>query len=240
MKLIGLYIAIFFVFLTGCSKKPQDYFEEGIKKYNAGYIKEAAKLFNKTIQIEPENVKARFFIGMCYKKTGKIDKAIEKLHYAYEVSPEDFFILYNLADCYLMSENFEQSLLFARKSLRIKPDFMESHLVLGISLMKAKRLAEARSELSFIVKVIQDNGSPVKKEAMLYLAQLYRETDKLKESKELLEALCKENKMSPEYNYSLGLTYIALNNSAKARKQVEILRELKNPLADALANKISR
>lgn len=240
MKLNTLYIVILFVSLIGCSKSSQDYFEEGIRKYNAGYLIEATKLFNKTIKIEPENVKARFFIGMCYKKTGKIEQAIEKLHYAYEINPRDFFILYNLADCYLLSNNFDKAISFARKSLEVKPDFMETHLVLGISLLKIKQTVSAQSELNFIIKIIQDNKNPIHKEAMFYLAQLYRDTGNFKESVNLLESLCKNNPSSANYNYSLGLTYLAMGDSKNTEKQIGVLERLKSRLANKLMGKLKK
>ncbi len=240
MKINTLCIVILFISLIGCSKSSQDYFEEGIKKYNAGYLTEATKLFDKTLQIEPENVKARFFLGMCYKKTGKIEQAIEKLHYAYEINPRDFFILYNLADCYFLSKNFDKAISFARKSLEIKPDFMQTHLVLGISLLKTKQTLSAQSELSFIIKIIQDNKDPIRKEAMFYLAQLHRESNNFKESVTLLESLCEDNQTSKSYNYSLGLTYLAMGNSVKTEKQIGILRRLKSSLADKLMEKLKK
>ena len=215
--------------LTGCGKSGEKYFEAGIEQYNSEYFNEAVKLFKKALNIEPENVKARFYLGMSYKRQGKILEALDEIKQTVEITPNDFYILYNLADCYREIENYEKGIEFSRKSLSIKPNFLESHLLLGITMYHAGELTPAAQQLEFVVKVTQKDNSAIYYDALYHLGTVYR----LKKNYEAsVKTFTKSLQVTPNasrLHYALGVTYLAMNDMEKVAQQISKLKELNSP-----------
>ncbi len=233
-------IILSILFLSSCGKSGEEYFQLGIDKYNAGYYKDGITYFNKSLKLEPENVKARFYLGMCYKKSGDIENALAEIRYANEINPNDFYIMYNLADCCNALGQFDKAAIWARRSLAVKHDFMDSHLLLGISLYRLGQPDEAVKEFEFLTKLTQNDtkNSHIYEDALFYLGTLYRQKGDLKAS---LEAILKLNELNPQsesYIYSLGLTYHAMNNIKETQAQLRKLENINSTLAQKLKDKI--
>ncbi len=61
---------------------------------------EALVPLERAIKSAPEDVRIRLALGWCYKRTGRIDLAIDTLKQAIHFDPEESLLRYNLA-CYL-------------------------------------------------------------------------------------------------------------------------------------------
>lgn len=224
--------------LNGCGQSSEDYFKQALNNYHANLYNEAIPLFRKAIEFEPENMKAKFFLGLSYKKTDQIDKAIEYIQQAREMNPNDFYILHHLADAYMRAGKHDKAVEAARQSLGVKPDYMESHFLLGISLKKAGKLSEAVRQLEFIAKLTPEENQFMYTQSLYLLGEIYRTQGKFEESRKALKALVNQNPSTPEFIYSLGMTYAALGQTAEAQHQVDKLAELNSPLADHLRKQI--
>jgi len=231
---IAVILASAFIF-SGCGKNPEESFQQGIEQYNSGRLKEAISSLSYTVDIEPENVQARFYLGMSYKKTGDIKRALEHIDYCRQLNPEDFFILHNLADCYFQLKNYDQSLKWIRESLKIKPDFLDSHLLLGAALFKSGKTEPALEELLFLTKITEkENDSYIKSQSKFMLAELYIQESKYQESISLLKNLLEDDPASPVYIYYLGLAYSKINDQEKLKEQIAKLESINSPLAKDL------
>ena len=61
---------------------------------------EALEPLGRAKAIDPDNVGVWLALGWCYKRTARIDRAVEALERASRVAPSDALVHYNLA-CYL-------------------------------------------------------------------------------------------------------------------------------------------
>ena len=170
IKLISLLAVI--TLFAGCGDKPEDMFKAGIKNYNEQKYLFAIEFFEKTLKIEPENIKAKFYLGMCYKRTDQISKALETIKECYEINPKDFYISFNIADCYFLQKNYDETLSWARKSLQIKPDFIESHFLIANAMLKKGQTAQAQDELEFILKISDKNKPFIKNQSLFLLSTI--------------------------------------------------------------------
>ena len=63
----------------------KEHFNNGLKLYFKENYSEAVEQFEESIQINPENAKAYYFIGYSHYKTGKFTKASKAFATAYEL-----------------------------------------------------------------------------------------------------------------------------------------------------------
>jgi Flp pilus assembly protein TadD len=61
---------------------------------------EALVPLERAVHLAPEDVRLRLAAGWCYKRTGRLDLAIESIEKALAVEPDESLLRYNLA-CYL-------------------------------------------------------------------------------------------------------------------------------------------
>ncbi len=238
---ITLTIALTTIFLmSGCSKSAEDNFNIALEYYQDRSFREAIPYFEDAITIEPENMKARFFLGVSHKAIGNLDKALVYIKDSNEVNPDDFYILYHLADTYLKMGNFNEAVRYTRKSLKVKPDFMDSHFLLATALNRAEKTTEAINELEFLRILMKEENPAMYNQVLFQLSDLYRREGKLEDSLASSQELIARQPDTPEYIYSLALTYLLMGNKPEAQKQLSKLEELNNPLADTLRSQFSK
>jgi len=97
MKVIVIFIASVLI-TAGCchlAKSPgqavasENNFENGVKQYEKGHIKQAIHEFEKTIEKDPANYKAYYYLGLCYKIDGIFGIALTFLQKAIDLNPLD-------------------------------------------------------------------------------------------------------------------------------------------------------
>lgn len=64
-------------------------FENGVKQYERGHIKQAIHQFEKAIKKDPTNFKAYFYLGLCYKQRGTLKAAHKNFQKAIDLNPKD-------------------------------------------------------------------------------------------------------------------------------------------------------
>jgi hypothetical protein len=85
----------------GAAQKPSvpaisaaiDYNAEGMRKAKAGNMKEAAGLFEKAVQVSPDNFNAWNNLGLALRKIGKNEEAVKAYQRAITINP-DFALVY--------------------------------------------------------------------------------------------------------------------------------------------------
>ena len=226
--------------LSSCGKKPEEMFQAGLKNYHEEKYLFAIEFFEKALKIEPENIKAKFYLGMSYKKNGQIDKALETIKDCYEIDPDDFYISFNIADCYYLQNNYNESLSWARKSLRVKPDFIDSHFLLANAMLKKGQTSQAQDELEFILNIINEDNPFIQINSLFLLSNIYRDQGKFNKALDNLKEILISRPGNQEYIYHLGLTYNAMGNKKEALNVVEKLKKIGSEKADDLKSIISK
>lgn len=79
----------------------------------------AALAFEKALGEKPDEVPLLMGIAWCYKRTDRLPQAIEAMERAYQVSPMEAVVLYNLACYWALAGNKTQALSWLGRALRM-------------------------------------------------------------------------------------------------------------------------
>jgi tetratricopeptide (TPR) repeat protein len=85
---------------------------------------EAVELFHKILDMEPNNYKALYNLGITYDNLDRPKKALEYLKKALEVNPNHKYSYYNIGLIYEDQSEPEKALEFYSRALEIDPDFL--------------------------------------------------------------------------------------------------------------------
>ena len=85
---------------------------------------QAIKIFEKMIEIEPENYRALYNLGITYFNLGKIEKALESYNMALKIKPDYKFCYYNMGYLYENQGDLEKAMDFYEKALKLDPGFI--------------------------------------------------------------------------------------------------------------------
>ena len=75
--------------------------------------------------LDPSNIHALLALGWCYKRTGKIDCAIQALELALERDQVKGIVHYNLACYWSIAKNVGLALSHLREAFELEPDYRE-------------------------------------------------------------------------------------------------------------------
>jgi Flp pilus assembly protein TadD len=85
--------------------------------------REALQPLAKAAAGSPHNVHVWLSLGWCYKRTGRLDMAIESLQEALAVEPNDALVHYNLACYWSLAKNKRQALSFLSRAIDLKDHY---------------------------------------------------------------------------------------------------------------------
>ncbi len=74
-------------------------------------------------QLDPENLHIWLALGWCYKRTGRLDLAIEALEEGVAADPTQAIVYYNLACYWSLARNKRNALEYLHQALTLDPDF---------------------------------------------------------------------------------------------------------------------
>jgi Flp pilus assembly protein TadD len=84
---------------------------------------EALLPLQRAAKADPEDTRIRIALAWCYKRTGRLDLAIETLEQALIIEPEEALLRYNLA-CYLsLAGHKRRALRYLSQALAIDPAY---------------------------------------------------------------------------------------------------------------------
>ncbi len=88
-----------------------------------GRFREALDPLWRAAQANPDNISVWLALGWCYKRTGKLDRAIESLEEALIVAPQDALVHYNLACYWSLVENKKQALSYLARAFDLEDEY---------------------------------------------------------------------------------------------------------------------
>jgi tetratricopeptide (TPR) repeat protein len=88
---------------------------------------EALEPLNQAAKDDPQNIDAWLALGWCYKRTGRVDLAIESLEEALDLEPGSALVNYNLACYWSLARNKRQALAYLSQALSLDSGFR--HLI---------------------------------------------------------------------------------------------------------------
>ena len=89
---------------------------------------EAAELFERELERRPEDLSARYALGICYASMGSVLPAIRELRAVLEADPDHDRAWQNLGVLYAKNESYDEAILAFEEALRINPDNQQAKL----------------------------------------------------------------------------------------------------------------
>jgi len=87
-------------------------------------FEKAIKYFNKILEIDPNNYRAIYNIGIAHFNMGDMNKAMRAYNDAIKIKPDYKHCYYNIGLIYELMDNLKESLKFYKKALEIDPKFI--------------------------------------------------------------------------------------------------------------------
>jgi len=104
---------------------PQAQFLRGQALRAAERYQDAIAPLKAAADAEPSQLETWLSLGWCYKRTGRLDLAIESLEHALEIDPQQAIIPYNLACYWSLAGQTPHALRFLAKAVAMDDHFRE-------------------------------------------------------------------------------------------------------------------
>ncbi len=123
--------------------KLEDMLSEALKHHQTANFEAAATLYNKLLEIQPNNIKAISLLGTLNLQIGNHDTACMLLKKSLSLKPDNAMAYNNLGSALQASGKFEESIKFYKRAIELKPDYDEAYYNLGYTLQVCNLLEEA-------------------------------------------------------------------------------------------------
>jgi tetratricopeptide (TPR) repeat protein len=135
--LLSLFISILFCTAgIAWADTAEEWHEKGIEAKEIGYYSVAIRCFEKAVELNPNDAKSHYNIGLLYSKKGKTKEAISHYKQAIAINPSDADFHYNLGHTYFGKKMFKESISEYKEVITIAPDHADAHRNLGYSYLK--------------------------------------------------------------------------------------------------------
>jgi predicted O-linked N-acetylglucosamine transferase (SPINDLY family) len=122
---------------------PEGAFEAGLRHHRAGQLAEAETLYRQALQQNASHADAWHLLGVVYTNQGRPQQALDFLHRARNLRPNDSGVFLNLGVALQALGRLTEAAELFRQAIRFRPDFPEAHNNLGNILFDLGRPAEA-------------------------------------------------------------------------------------------------
>lgn len=154
-------------------RSPDEIFAEGVKAFDAKDFDGAAAAFAKVLEKAPDNVSARYNLGVIAERKGDIQKAREHYEAAHKLDPKHMPTLLNLGKVYRLQAKFQEAIALYEKALEDPAREYDPQLLnnLAVSYRLAKQFDKAEAALRKVLSRTKDNPEAYKNLTLVYLDQ---------------------------------------------------------------------
>ena len=145
----------------------------------ADRLAEAAAVFEKELQISPDDFYANFFAGVAASSENKHERAVQYLSKAAQLRPgrsEVYLFLgqsqIELNDLPAAEQNLRRAVALEATDVRAKTQARRTHFLLGRLLLKTNRQADGEKELAIAAKLQQQSLNSARSEINQILGQI--------------------------------------------------------------------
>jgi diguanylate cyclase (GGDEF)-like protein len=132
--------------------------QQAQQEYKKGNITGAISIMEEVLRKDPSYLEGYNDLGCFYTAQHAHNKAAECFRKALAMKADDLQILYNLGNCHLAAQEFDQAIPIFRKVLVLEPSYILARHRLTIALARTKRLDEATVEAQKLVQTQPDNS----------------------------------------------------------------------------------
>lgn len=210
---------------------PEAFFIKGKIMLAKQEFSKALNQFNSVINLEPENLEAKYYLGKSLIKSGKINEGIEVLEsiISNQVHVESLLLL---GQTCTKQDNQDKALIYLDKLLEISPNHTEAHLLIGKSYALKNNFNEA---INHFKKILDKTPSNI--EALLLLGKTHMEIDNVNEA---ISSFEKVLEISPNHKEALNYKIEVLEKNGQIDEAIvccDQLVEALNEPTDQLLKK---
>jgi type IV pilus assembly protein PilF len=131
----------------------------GLAQSLKGNRNEAARAYEKCLEIYPEFTEVRNNLGMIYQELGQLDKAEAQWQKALAdmAYPSRENLYYNLAGLYVVKDRLDLAYDNIQRALQVRPRMAMAHNRKGKILERMNKLEEAEAAYEQAVKIVPDD-----------------------------------------------------------------------------------
>jgi len=204
----------------------------------------------------PEKQRLTILLGMSHYGLGEFQAAVPYLQQAADVDAQNLPLLLTLAHSCLLSKQYPCVLDAYHRMVAQNAESAEADMLVGEALDEMKDTAGATQEFRAAVQAnpkepnvhfglgyllwkqmlyqeaaqefqAELDNTPDHAQAMLYLADAYIETNRLKDAEPFLEKLVKSNPEMPRAHLDMGIVYAADDRKEDAQRELKAAAALK-------------
>lgn len=133
----------------------------GVELLNAGRLEEAAKQFDKALQINPDYLKARSHKGKALLEQGKFNEAISWFAEMVRTVPEYPDAQYLLGVTYARKGEYEKSIPLFEAALRLRPNWPDAYNDLALAYLLLGKYEPAIRNYKESLRIKPDNPAAI-------------------------------------------------------------------------------
>jgi len=169
----------------------EETFNLAFKYHQKNNFKDAEKLYNEILEINPDHFKSIFLLGTLLAQSNQFERAKKLLYQAIRIQPDNADANNNLGNVLKELKEYQNAINYYKKTIEINPNFFQAYGNLGIV---TKELGENNKSINYIRKAIEIQ--PNYAEAYNTLGVLLKESG---EYAEAINCLRKAIKIQPQY-----------------------------------------
>jgi len=154
----------------------------------------------------PEALRAQFQAGVEAEKAGRLDEAERDFLNVLRQGGNLASVHHNLGTIYQQRGEHLKAVAEFREAIRLQPQFLAPHILLGASLLATHQTPQAIRELDYAAKL-----APQEPAAHLELARAYERAGNARGVVNQYQILSAIDPREAEYTYQLGQAYLTLS-----------------------------
>ncbi len=195
-----------------------------------GLLQEAATSYGRAAELEPDNFRWIYFLGLAQAEQGQCQQASSNLRRALRINPDYVPAKLRLANCLLISSDLEESDRLYTDIINQAPDTAEAYYGLGRVRASRHDYAGAAEAYSKAISLFPDFGA-----AHYALALAYRTQGETTKAEQELRLYQNTKDNAPPIGDKLLAEVRALNRSASYQVQIGIELEQAGKLQESAA-----
>lgn len=217
---------------------PDFYYLKAIALQHIGKREKAVEAYEEALELDDRHFNTNLNLGRIYYNDGNFEGAIPLLETAYLRRENDMNLLYDLAKAHFYATDYTRVVMYLEDYTKRNSTNGEAWRLLGESYSKigkskqaAKAFGEAKKHGKYndeLNNLLEENVAQYGREASEYTKQ-----GKYDEAIAVLEKGIEEHSEAASLHFNLGLNYMEIGNTKKAREEFKKTIELEPAHAKA-------
>jgi tetratricopeptide (TPR) repeat protein len=206
----------------------------GLTLYQNGKTDKAIAAFKLATAYAPDNVDAYNYLAKAYLKQGKTTEAINNYKISLSIDRSQSGIHTELGNVYYSEKRYSEAEAAFKTAARYDPTDNLAPYTLGQLYLQTERYSEAEAQFKKVIKMTPKDGN-----VYYALGATYNKMGRFDEAVTQLEKAVTLKKDFALGHFELGTAYLGLENTEKAREQVDILKDLDTSLSNELESALA-